>query len=229
VKSGLARVAQCGREALIKAGDCFLFYSGEPGSYQLTSCEVASFFLPRDFILRWIPFPFDATSVSLSKLSPWGNALSATFEALKPQILESLAVPPDVLMEQVCCLLSLTLGPPRAMLRSYRLASYQRFRQTMLVNFCEPDFDLSALAREHCVSTRTIQFAFASARTNFERELLTMRMEKARGILDDSRHDKKSIGEIGALVGYRYTSHFVAHFHATYGLPPEKYRKMRRS
>jgi len=228
VRKGSIVVSQGQKEILAREGDCFLTYSAEPRCYRMvTPCEGTSLFLPRQLLQRWIPSPFDITATSLSKTSPFGKALAATLEALTPSSINGMPVAPDAVTEQICCMLALTAGPPKAILTSYKEALFHRFYQSLRSRCCEHDFDQSALAREHGLSTRTIQATFSCAGTSFGQELLSMRMRRARWFLDDVRYDKKSVSEIANLLGYRHANHFITHFHRVFGASPAAYRKAR--
>jgi AraC-like DNA-binding protein len=230
VNKGSILLSQGNREALIEAGGCFLAFSGEPLCRDIkTSCEASTLILPHSLLQKWLPFPFDITATPLVKISPFGKALAETFRALTPTSIKNLAVTPDSITEQMCCLLALIAGPPKTVSSSYRQASFRRIRESLRAHCCERGFDLPTLAHEHGVSSRTIQSTFASAGTNFGRELMAMRMEKARWFLDDYRHDKKSINEISNLLGYRHSSHFITNFHHTFGTSPASYRRISRT
>ncbi|MFA4995015.1 MAG: AraC family transcriptional regulator [Bdellovibrionales bacterium] len=229
VKKGSLVVTQGQNEALVNAGDCFLTYSGEPRCYRmLTPCEGTSLIVPRLSLQRWVPSPFDITATSFLKISPFGKALAAAFDALTPSSLDHMFVSPDAVTEQFCCLMALSAGPPKAVLTSYKQALFHRFFQSLRTRCCDPDFNQSALAHEHKISTRTIQTTFSCAGTSFGQELLAMRMRRARWFLDDYRYDKKSISEIANLLGYRRPNHFITHFHRVFGDSPAAYRKARR-
>jgi AraC-like DNA-binding protein len=230
VKKGSLVVTQGHQDALINEGDCFLTYSGEPRCYQMmTPCEGTSLILSRHSLQRWVPAPFDITATSFSKISPFGKALAACLDAMTPLSLNQMSVSPDAVTEQLCCLMALVAGPPKAVLTSYKQVLFHRFYQSLRTRCCDPDFDQSALAHEHGLSTRTIQATFSCAGTSFGQELLAMRMKRARWFLDDFRYDKKSISEIAHLLGYRYANHFITHFHRVFGASPAAYRKARRA
>lgn len=228
-KNGGAVVEQGGRESPIGQGDCFLVYSCEPFTRRfLKSFDGLSLVIPRSLLQTWVPFPFDLTARSLSRTSAFGKPLSALFEALSSR-LDNLAVAPDALVEQICCLLALITGPRDIISTRYKEASYYRFRQSVREHYHDPNFDQSVLAHKLGVSTRTIQTTFSTAGTSFTRELNLLRMERARWFLSDPRFNNKSIDEISGILGYRQSSLFITHFRHTFGTTPARYRKMRAS
>ncbi|MFA5041028.1 MAG: AraC family transcriptional regulator [Bdellovibrionales bacterium] len=229
VNKGAVVVKQNQKESLVNAGGCFLTYSGEPRSYNIvTPSEATSLLLPRALLQRWVPFPFDITAQPLLDLSPFGKALASTLAALSSPELKEISVPPDAIVEQICCLLALVAGPPKTVSTSYREALFYRLRHTLRTRCCDQGFNQTLLARAHNLSTRTVQTTFSSAGTSFGKELLDLRMRKARWFLDDLRYDKKSISEIAGFLGYRHPSHFITHFRQTYGHTPSEYREIRK-
>lgn len=54
-----------------------------------------------------------------------------------------------------------------------------------------------------------------------------LRMDKARGLLEEEDQSRLSIKEIAARVGCRDLSHFVRDFEKRFGLSPKRYRATR--
>jgi len=224
---GEAVYEQGGREAHVRAEDCFLTYSGEPfRCNRITGSQAITLFYPSSFIQNWVPNPCDMTAVPFAKHSGWGMALAATIKALSPDI-DDLAVPPDAIVDQINCLLALAAGKPTATPGTYAQAMLTRLRQSLKTHYNDPDFDPADLAKEQGISTRTLFSAFAKANTSFRKELLSCRLEKARQLLEDVRFVNKSVAEISSLVGYIHASHFITHFRKFYGASPAVFRKKR--
>lgn len=227
IKNGLNYVKQGGKEAMIGENDCYILSLDTPAYHKHSfSLEGTSILIPRSFLQRWLPFRLDLAATSLSEASAFGKPLASLLGALTPASLGKLAVPPDMIVEQICCLLSLIAGPTPFISSTYRHSAYHRLLHSLQAHCCDPDFDESVLAKEHNLSKRTIQATFSCAGTNFKHELLSRRMERAKGLLDDPRYDKKSIAEIASILGYKYASHFIGHFRKTFGIPPAAYRKI---
>jgi len=227
LKSGSMSVQQGDRKALIKPGDCFLTYFGEPSAHRLLSSgKITTFFFKSSHLVRWLPSPFDITSTSLLKNSPFAKALSSLFDALIPSTLETLNVTPDAFTEQIFCLLAVIAGPNINVLSSYKESLLHRFRENLRAHCCDAAFNQSSFASELGVSARTVQKTFCLAGSSFGEELLLMRMVKARQYLGDPRYRRKNIAEIAAFGGYRHASHFISHFRKVHGLTPSSYRRI---
>ena len=70
-------------------------------------------------------------------------------------------------------------------------------------------------------SQRQVQRALAYYDTNWQRMLLDVRMDRARGLLSNSG---ESIGRVASMVGYDH-SQFSRTFKAEEGMAPEEYRE----
>ena len=227
VKNGAIAIEQGGREDLIKTGDCFMAYFGEPSVHRLLAQGKFTTFLFRSSVLlKWLPSPFELTSTSLLKNSPFAKALSYLFEALTPSAVGTLDVEPDTFAEQVLCLLSVIAGPAKNALSSYKESLLHRFRESLRAHCCDAAFNQTSFASELGVSPRTVQKTFCLAGTSFGEELLRLRMGRACLYLRDPRFMKKNIAEIAGFVGYRHVSHFISHFRRVHGLTPSAYRKI---
>lgn len=227
IVNGQTEVVQNGRTAVVHQGDCFLADMDEPlqnqGSY--TSLVLR---LPPEQIKKWLPSPGDATAISFSKHTAWGNALAAAMGALAPPSLSDLPVPPHLVLEQIHCLLTLAVGPVEHTASEYKSLMLERFRQALLERFQEPELTPSMLAESLGVSKRTIHAVFSASASSFGQELLSLRMKHAKRLLANPIFDHKSIAEIALRVGYVHTSHFILRFRQTYGVTPHAYRLIRR-
>ena len=79
---------------------------------------------------------------------------------------------------------------------------------------------LTDFVKEKGFSQRQTQRALAFYDTNWQRLVLTVRMQRAKELL---QHSGQSIGEIASMVGYDH-SQFTRTFTAEEGMGPEEYR-----
>lgn len=229
MRSGDLISQQSGREALIRPGDCGLRYADEPGFFQATPGDALTLRIPEKTIERWLPSPRDVTAISLTKHSRWGGALAATLAALDPACLDQLAVTPQAITESICSLLALAVDPTDPAVAGHQASTLRRFRQMLRDRFHEPDFSPAILAEEQGVSRRTLHYVFAHAGSSFGAELKTLRMERARQLLEAPGFKKKPIADIARHVGFVHASHFVTTFRRFYGITPSGYQSIRRS
>jgi AraC family transcriptional regulator, positive regulator of tynA and feaB len=86
----------------------------------------------------------------------------------------------------------------------------------------------AALARDLSISARYLHHLFAKQATTFGRELLRVRLERARDLLSDPRHDHVPIGEVASRCGFAEASHFARRFRHTFGAAPNDFRRRHR-
>jgi AraC-like DNA-binding protein len=65
----------------------------------------------------------------------------------------------------------------------------------------------------------------ATLGTTFSKELMSIRLERARRHLADPQFSHLSISEVGWRCGFTDSSHFARRFHQCYGLSPRAYRR----
>jgi len=146
---------------------------------------------------------------------------------LQPTELGQLALPPGVVAEQIASLLALAAGPspvdslrPDVLVRSLHRLLRDRYHEVGLTPV--------ALARDLGISARYLHYLFAKQATTFGRELLRVRLERARDLLGDPRHDDVPIGEVASRCGFAEASHFARRFRHTFGAAPNDFRRRRR-
>lgn len=125
--------------------------------------------------------------------------------------------------------MTLAAGAAPEPMRTSQQALLRRLRQSLRDHLQEPDYDPSALAAEHRVSLRTVHAAFAGGGGSFGRDLMALRLNRAREHLDDRRFDGKTMAEIAALVGFSHPSHFASRFRQAYGVTPAAYRAAKKA
>lgn len=229
LKKGFCRVVQGGRESFLQSGDSFILYTATPAVFQsFSTTEAISFSCSEEHLSQWLPYPQDATAISFVNHSVWGRALSAFLGNLSPECLDHPLFQQRAFCDQLHFLLGLASEQNQMPTGSYRQALLRRFRQCLREHLHEHGFCPDRMVKEQNVTKRVLFATFAEAGSSFGKELFVLRMEKARNLLDDPRYNKKSISEIGGLVGYKYPGHFITAFRKAFGVTPSLYRKTRK-
>lgn len=224
VREGQARLSQYGRESHLQSGDCVLIDCKAP--YELdcvsTTRSVAVRF-QQDWLRNWIPAPEDLAGRRFAAISGWATPLSAMLATLEIDGLAELALPAGVVAEQIAALLALAAGPQaRAAPPGEKL--FGRLARVLSDRAHEADLSPASVAAAQGISTRYLHLAFANAGTTFGRELMRIRLECARRLLNDKRFDSLSIGEIAARCGFVDPSHFARRFRSRFGQGPSQAR-----
>jgi AraC-like DNA-binding protein len=126
-------------------------------------------------------------------------------------------------------LVVLALGTDRdsaemARMRGLRAARLQEILAAIKAGFANPAFSVRAVAHKLGVSPRYVnQLLYETGLTLAER-VLELRLQKARVMLADPRHDRSKIVEIAFSCGFNEVSHFNRCFRRRFGCSPTQYR-----
>jgi AraC-like DNA-binding protein len=122
-------------------------------------------------------------------------------------------------------LVTLALGAGRdaaeiARMRGMRAARLQDIVADIRAGFTNPGFSPDEIARKLGVTPRYVQTLLQEAGSSFTERVLELRLQRARGMLTDLRHDRLKIGEIAEACGFNEISYFNRCFRRRFGLTP---------
>jgi AraC-like DNA-binding protein len=224
LRAGEFELRQYGRGCRIQAGDCVLIDSQEP--YELscsgrTVCLSVGF--PRQWLSNWLPSPHAQVARKLPR-QWWGAALARALSCLDPSRIDDLVLPGDVVADQIAALLVLAVGARQGE-PTARPAMLERLRGTLRERYFEGELSPAAVAAQHGIGKRHLHFLFAKQGTTFGAELMEVRLERARQMLQDPRFDHVPVGEIATRCGFTDPSHFARRFRLRFRTAPAAYRK----
>ena len=191
-----------------------------------TSCLILH--LPPHWLRGFLPRPEVVASRVLRPDRGWSAALTAAIAALHPSELTQLALPAGVVAEQVASLLALAGGPMAFTGDSRPDQLSSRLHRALRDRYHEIGLTPAAVARDLGISARYLHYLFAKQSTTFGRELVRVRLERARELLADRRTADAPIGDIAARCGFAEASHFARCFRSTFGAAPSDYRRRSR-
>lgn len=215
-----------GQATLVRPGDCVLMDSRERYEVRCprpTSCLILH--LPPQWLRGFLPRPEMIAGRVLRPERGWSAALTAAIAALQPAELTQLALPPGVVAEQVASLLALAAGPDVGTGVSRPEQLNGRLHQALRDRYHEIGLTPAVIAGELGISARYLHHLFAKQSTTFGRELLRVRLERARDLLGDRRCADAAIGDLAARCGFAEASHFARCFRNTFGFAPSDYRR----
>jgi AraC family transcriptional regulator, positive regulator of tynA and feaB len=214
-----------GESTQVRSGDCVLMDSRERYEVhcpQPTHCLILQ--LQPEWLRSFLPKPETVAGRVLRPGKGWDAALTAAVAALQPGELSDLALPPGMVAEQIVSLLALAGGPVET--RSSRPDQLNgRLQQALRDRFHEIGLTPTVIARDLGISARYLHYLFAKRATTFGQELIRVRLERARDLLNDQRCADAPIGDIAALCGFAEASHFARCFRRSFGLAPSDYRR----
>jgi AraC-like DNA-binding protein len=91
-------------------------------------------------------------------------------------------------------------------------------------NFADPSFSPRTIASKFGLTPRYIQELLSETGTSFTDRVLELRLQKARTMLADPRHDRVRVSEIAYACGFNDISYFNRSFRRRFGASPLHYR-----
>ena len=108
-------------------------------------------------------------------------------------------------------------------MRGLRAARLREVVAEIRAGFADPAFSAQHLARKLGVSARYIQDLLQETGSAFTARVLELRLQRARAMLTDPRHDRMKVGEIAAACGFtKFRISTV--FRRRFGTTPTRYR-----
>lgn len=222
MRRGCMRLKQIGCDSFVGPGESILIDAQEP--YDVECPEVSKavlLLLPDQWLRRWVPCPAELAPRLFSG-GGWSAVLNAALATLDDDASRQFALPNNIVAEQLAALLALAAGPTSPAIGPPKLL--ELLHRTLRDRLHEADLSPSAVAEIHGISTRSVHYAFARARTTFMKQLTCMRIERAAETLSDGRLADLPITEVAARCGFTDPSHFARRFRRQFGQSPLSYR-----
>jgi AraC-like DNA-binding protein len=226
---------QLGREIELAPESLLLLSNGEPGELKsdggarrLVRC--LSIFVPRRRLLERVGYAedliarsIDADPVILRYLRRYLRHLVAADEDIgHPVIADHVTT---TLLDLVALALSTghDLGalPRRRGLRAARLLE---ILSAIKSGHADPAFSLPRVSAKLGLSPRYIQDLLCETGSSFTERVLEMRLQTARAMLSDARHDRLKVSEIAYACGFNEISYFNRCFRRRFGASPTQFR-----
>ncbi len=225
LRSGELSVQQAGKTAKLHRGECILFDSKQP--YQFVSLgETASMTVhfPHQWLQCWAPTPEEHIAQPITTATPWGAALLAMLEAVASNGVDDNILPRHVMADQLAGALVLAFGKNATQHTEHSRKLFTRVRQAIQDTAHDVELDASHVARAVGISTRYLHTLCAAAGTTYYTELLDVRLQRAAGVLADSRFRHLSVADVAWRCGFRDPNHFTRRFKQKYALTPGTFR-----
>jgi len=108
--------------------------------------------------------------------------------------------------------------------RGVRAARLHEIVLDIARNFSDPAISPQSISRRLGISARYIHDLLQESGQTLSERVLEMRLQKARTMLSDPRHDSLKISEIALACGFNEVSYFNRRFRARYGASPTQTR-----
>ena len=225
VRTGGLLYKHYGKTFTVGENECVLIDSTEPYSFRSSVCTSGTTLqIPQEWLRFWIAKPEAGVAHVVRDATPWGSAFLATLRALSTHAIENIGLG-EMISEQVASLLRLAMHPQVGAIGTEK--SDRRFREVLqLVRNWAHDEALNPdkVAALSGISKRSLHAIFSEAGTTFSKELMTIRLERARQHLIDPLFGRVRVSNIGWRCGFTEASHFTRRFTERYGMSPSAYR-----
>jgi AraC-like DNA-binding protein len=221
---------QLGRDGVIDSGGAVLVTNTESGEIRCRADnQWYAIALPRRHILDLVSGAEDLVGISIDS----GCEPLQHLRRYLGILLQTSTASPAALSEHISTalidLVALSVetrahANETAPLRGLRAVHLQDALSSIAGNFADPDFSHRQLARQMNLSVRYVQELLHGAGRNFTDRVTELRLQKARSMLSDPRHDRMKIGDIAYACGFHEASYFNRRFRARFGCSPTQYR-----
>lgn len=218
------RVRHAGQDHFVQPGDTVLVDSRIPYEFMFgAGLDDLSVEMPIEWLESWVRDPGKIVGRPIQASAGWGLALRGAKEALVPGLLAGLALPDELVEDQLGALLALACGSA-AFSAGVGGGLFERGVDAIRARLSAPGLVASDIARECGVSLRSLHRAFAAQQTSFAGTLLRARIDEAARMLVERRFRHLTIAEIGRRCGFADGSHFARQFRRQRHIGPRDWR-----
>jgi AraC-like DNA-binding protein len=111
-----------------------------------------------------------------------------------------------------------------ARMRGLRAARRHEIVKEIRARFADPEFSAQKLAEHMGVTDRYVQDLLHESGPTFSQRVLELRLQHARAMLEDCRHDRLKVGEIANASGFNEIPYFNRCFRQRFGTTPTQFR-----
>jgi AraC-like DNA-binding protein len=224
-------LAQRGRDLVLAPGELALYINTEPLAASAKSdMHVVGVSLPRAQLLERVGH---ADNLALAPLDPHSPAVWHL-----GRYLDFLLAPhgfggdPSLIAYVEGTLLdlaALALGAAGesaeiARMRGLRAARLREIVAQIKAGFADPAFSADAVGAKLGLGGRHVQNLLSETGVSFTERVLELRLQKARAMLADPRHDRLKVSDIAYACGFNEVPYFNRCFRRRFGAAPRQYR-----
>ena len=218
------RVRHAGQDHFVRPGESVLVDSRIPYEFSFgAGLDDLSVEMPVEWLEFWIRDPATLVGKPIQASAGWGLALRGAKEALVPGALARLALPDELVEDQLGALLALACASEKTCARAGG-DLFERGVDAIRARSSAPGLVASDIAEECGVSLRSLHRAFAGQQKTFAGMLMKLRIDEAVRMLMDRRFNHLTIAEIGRRCGFLDGSHFARQFRRLRHIGPSDFR-----
>lgn len=222
MRAGRGLMRHAGGEIPLQADECVLIDSREPLDLTLAGgADLLWYHLPVEWLERHLPDPQIAVGVPLGGRQPWAGVLRDVMDAIHEDF---GAASPFLLSESLCSALALTAETIEVRSTRHVRKTFMSLQRTLADLAFTCNVTAGEVAQAHGISLRYLHAIYSANGTSCGRELIRIRLERARRLLLDPAEHGRSIDDIAWQCGFADASHFRRRFRTFFGVPPSALR-----
>lgn len=222
MRTGQGALRHRGGELPLRADECVLLDGREPFeiSFQDGS-ESLWFHLPIDCVEGCLPDPQVAVAVALGGRPPCAGMLRDVMDTIYA---DQDPTPSWLVSSNLCTALALSVDAIQVRSTAHLRRTFKALQQTVseLASTCH--VSVAQIAEAHGISLRHLHAVYSANGTTCSRELMRVRLERARRLLLDPNERGRSIDDIAWQCGFSDAGHFRRRFRALFGTTPSTMR-----
>jgi len=227
---GSCRLAQRGREALLRPGDLVIYDCRRPYTMVFDEPHEMSFLmfpcdrlrLPPAAVDQVLVTPVSSSQSTGSLVAPFLRRLVANLEQSENSVNCRLA---DNVLDLLATMFGECAGGPPADPAAARRSLLLAVCAWIDRNLGEPGLDPEAIARANHISVRYLHRLFHDQGTSVARWVRERRLDNCRRDLENPALAERGVLAIARRWGFGDPAHFSKIFKAAYGAPPGQYRQ----
>lgn len=226
----VATIHQQGREGMLPPGALTLFAVTEPvrlAARKGFSGDVIA--IPRSRLLERVPGAEDLIAATLDAETPATRYLFRYVDFLlrldEPMDAAVAGHIETTLLDLTELVLASECESARlARVRGLRGVRLQHILAEIRAGYCNPAFSASAVARKVGMSVSYVQKILYETGATFSERVAELRLNRAREMLSDPRHDRLKVIDIALECGFGDVSYFNRSFRQRFGASPVHFR-----
>lgn len=222
MRSGRGLMRHAGGEISLQGDECVLIDSREPLELTLAGgADLLWYHLPMEWLERHLPDPQVAVGVPLGGRQPWAGILRNVMDTIHA---DRGAVSPFLLSDNLCSALALTAETIEVRSTRHVRKTFMSLQRTLADLAFTCNVTAGEIAQAHGISLRYLHAIYSANGTSCGRELIRLRLERARRMLLDPAECARSIDDIAWQCGFADASHFRRRFRTFFGVAPSTLR-----
>lgn len=224
LRAGAGWLRHCGREVALRTDECVIIDNREPYEIAISGRgESLSIHMRPEWLGDHVRSVRRAVASPLSRSRPWARRLMDLMDTAYAT--GGKTVSPGLFAQHFGATLALATDS-RIDKAAPSRNGYEALQMTLAERAAAPNLRVEDLARVHGISARQVHHVYSAHGTTFRKELMRLRLERARALLLDERFRSVPVEEIARRCGFSDVRHFRRRFRQHFNALPGALHRM---